>query len=102
PTTFRSRCGFYRLHERIVGRRTVRRVAERHVDHIDAERDLVLGRKFDGGDDIARRSAAVVIEDAKTDQVCVRGDASELAVGEITASGDEAGDMRAMPVAIER
>src|SRR5438270_258074 len=76
-------------------------MTERHVDEVDAERVLVFGCELDGGDDIARRSAAAVVEDAKADQVRVRRHTFELAIGQLSASGDETGDMCAVPVAVK-
>src|ERR1041384_582116 len=75
-------------------------MAERHVDHVDAERILVGDRELQPRDDGARRSAAAVVEAAQPDHVRRGGDAFELSTGELAGSSDETGDVRAVPVAV--
>ena len=98
----RARGRFDGLHERVGRRRLVRRMAERHVDDVDAERRLVRRGELDRGDDVARRSAAGVVEHPEADQVRIRRDALILAAGQRAAARDQAGDVRAVAVAVDR
>ena len=75
-------------------------MTERHVDDVDAERRLVRDRELDRGENVARRAAARVVEDAQANQVRIRRHAFVLAVRHEPAAGCETGHMRAVPVAV--
>ncbi len=81
------------LHERIGRRRFVNRMAEREVQHVDAEQMPVGNGELDGAHDVVGRALALGVENLEADEARVRRDADVLAP-------DQAGDVRAVPVIV--
>ena len=92
----------HRLHKGIVFRGRENRVAERQVDDLDVEVRLVGDHVLDRLDDVARLAFALPVEHLQADEVDFRRDALKL-VGRLdAAAADQAGDVRAVAVVVER
>ena len=77
-------------------------MAERQVDDLHAEARAVGDHVFDRLDDVARLAAALSVEHLEADQPHLGRDALKLAVRQGAAAADQAGDVRAVAVVVER
>ena len=81
------------LHERVGRRRLINWMAEREIQHVDAEEILVRNRELDGAHDVRRVALAFLVEHAQANQPRVGRDTDELA-------RDQPRHVRAMTVRI--
>ena len=83
------------LHERVGGRRFVNRVAQRKIEHVDAEQMPVGDRELDRSDDVVGRALALAVEHLEPDEAGVGRDADKFA-------SDQPGDVRAVTILVVR
>ena len=76
--------------------------ADRHVEDADVELALVSDGVVDRRNDVADASATVLVQNLEHHQSRPGGDAGARAVGVGAIAGDDAGDVRAVPVVVVR
>src|SRR5262245_8778222 len=77
-------------------------MVQRYVEDVDAERLPVGRRKFDRLDHVARVAATISAQDLEANQARRPGDADVIPVGPRTGTGNQARDVRSVPVPVRR
>src|SRR5439155_3079514 len=97
------RSALHRAAHRIVDVRIDRGGRQRQIDDLDVVDVPEPDRHIDGGHDAADVSVASLIQDLEIDQACAWRHAGIVATGRVrgaAVSGDDAGDVRAVPVGV--
>ena len=90
------------LDQRVGRGRFEDRMTERQVDDVDAQRLLVRDRKLDRSNHVAGLAAAVLVEHLESNEADARRHALVVNVGRTLQSANQAGDMGAVTVIVER